>query len=110
MGNEDMWNMQKSSIKQEEENNKREHMSMKYTKAENQKFLTLRYKTISKWNLMKKHWAESKTHRFFKCPQCKQKVRVPKGRGKICITCPKCKTEFVKKSQILRRKSDVWVY
>ena len=66
--------------------------------AENQKFLTLRYKTISKWNLMKKHWAESKTHRFFKCPQCKQKVRVPKGRGKICITCPKCKTEFVKKS------------
>ena len=66
--------------------------------AENQKFLTLRYKVTSKWNLEKKHLAESKTHRFFKCPQCKQKVRVPKGRGKICITCPKCKTEFVKKS------------
>ena len=66
--------------------------------AENQKFLTWRYKMIAKWNLMKKHGAESKTHRFFKCPQCKQKVRVPKGRGKICITCPKCKTEFVKKS------------
>ena len=66
--------------------------------AENQKFLTLRYKVVAKWNLMKKHGAESKTHRFFKCPQCKQKVRVPKGRGKICITCPKCKTEFVKKS------------
>lgn len=66
--------------------------------AENQKFLTLRYKAIAKWNLMKKHAIESKTHRFFMCPQCKQKVRVPKGRGKICITCPKCKTEFVKKS------------
>ena len=66
--------------------------------AENQKFLTLRYKAVSKWSLSKKHFAESKTHRFFKCPQCKQKVRVPKGRGKICITCPKCKVEFVKKS------------
>ena len=66
--------------------------------AENQKFLTLRYKVTGKWNLTKKHMAESKTHRFFKCPQCKQKVRVPKGRGKICITCPKCKTEFIKKS------------
>lgn len=66
--------------------------------AENQKFLTFRYKMTVKKNLAKKHLAESKTHRFFKCPQCKQKVRVPKGRGKICITCPKCKTEFVKKS------------
>lgn len=66
--------------------------------AENQKFLNIRYKAVAKGNLTKKHLAESKTHRFFKCPQCKQKVRVPKGRGKICITCPKCKTEFVKKS------------
>lgn len=66
--------------------------------AENQKFLNLRYKAVAKWNLTKKHFAERKTYKFFKCPQCKQKVRVPKGRGKICITCPKCKKEFVKKS------------
>ena len=66
--------------------------------AENQKYLTMRYKAVAKWNLMKKHMTESKTHRFFKCPQCKQKVRVPKGRGRICITCPKCKKEFIKKS------------
>ena len=66
--------------------------------AENQKFLNIRYKAVAKGSLTKKHLAESKTHRFFKCPQCKQKVRVPKGRGKICITCPKCKTEFIKKS------------
>ena len=66
--------------------------------GENQKFLTLRYKAVSKWSLTKKHFTESKTHRFFKCPKCKQKVRVPKGRGKICITCPKCRVEFVKKS------------
>ena len=44
---------------------------------------------------MKKRWAQRGTYRFFKCPQCRQIVRVPKGRGKICITCPKCKTEFM---------------
>ncbi len=65
---------------------------------ENQKFLTLRYKAVAKWSIMKKHFLERKIYRFYKCPQCKQKVRVPKGRGKICITCPKCRTEFVKKS------------
>ena len=51
-----------------------------------------------KKNNLKKRWAQRSTYRFFKCPQCKQTVRVPKGRGKICITCPKCKTEFIKKS------------
>ena len=65
---------------------------------ENQKFLTLRYKAVAKWSIMKKHFLERKIYRFYKCPQCKQKVRVPKGRGKICITCPKCRAEFVKKS------------
>ena len=65
---------------------------------ENQKFVNFRYKMVVKWDCTKKHMAERKTHRFFKCPQCKQKVRVPKGRGKICITCPKCRTEFIKKS------------
>ena len=65
---------------------------------ENQKFLTLRYKAVAKWSIMKKHFLERKIYRFYKCPQCKQKVRVPKGRGKICITCPKCRTEFVRKS------------
>jgi len=39
-----------------------------------------------------------KTHRYYKCPHCSNTLRVPKGRGKIFITCPVCKTEFVKKT------------
>lgn len=65
---------------------------------ENQKYRNFRYNMVVKRDVQKKHFAQRKTHRFFKCPQCKQKVRVPKGRGKICITCPKCRCEFVKKS------------
>ena len=65
---------------------------------ENQRYLNAKYRAVVKKNNLKKRWAQRGTYRFFKCPQCKQTVRVLKGRGKICITCPKCKTEFIKKS------------
>lgn len=41
---------------------------------------------------------DAKTHRHFVCPKCHQKVRVPKGKGKIMITCPKCGEKFAKKT------------
>ena len=37
-------------------------------------------------------------NRYFRCPNCKQTVRVPRGRGKICIKCPKCGEKFIKKT------------
>ncbi|MBR3381490.1 MAG: hypothetical protein IKG85_00420 [Clostridia bacterium] len=42
--------------------------------------------------------AQSATHRFFRCPKCGQTVRVPRGKGRIRITCPKCGHSFEKKS------------
>lgn len=66
--------------------------------SQNQKYLNWRYQTIAKYNNRKKHWAQRKEYRFYKCPGCRQKVRVPRGRGKIAITCPKCHVEFIKKS------------
>lgn len=41
---------------------------------------------------------QRKYYRFFVCPHCSQKVRVPKGKGRIEITCPKCRTSFIKKT------------
>lgn len=35
---------------------------------------------------------------YFKCPVCKTRVRVPRGKGKIRITCPACREAFVKKT------------
>ncbi len=41
---------------------------------------------------------KDRDHRYFHCPKCRQSVRVPKGKGKIAITCPKCREKFVKKT------------
>lgn len=41
---------------------------------------------------------KDRQHKYFNCPRCRQSVRVPRGKGKIAITCPKCKEKFVKKT------------
>ena len=41
---------------------------------------------------------KDRKHKYFQCPRCHQPVRVPRGKGKISITCPKCKEKFVKKT------------
>ena len=41
---------------------------------------------------------KDREHRYFTCPKCRQTVRVPRGRGKISIRCPKCGEQSVKKS------------
>lgn len=41
---------------------------------------------------------QRKTHKFYRCPQCKQPLRVPKGTGRISITCRNCGEHFEKKT------------
>jgi len=41
---------------------------------------------------------KDRQHRYFDCPKCRQIVRVPRGKGKISITCPRCREKFVKKT------------
>lgn len=55
-------------------------------RKENQRFLQLftRFK--------------DRQNRYFSCPRCRQRVRVPKGKGKIMIKCPACGERFAKKT------------
>ena len=65
---------------------------------ENQKYLNFRYDLTRKLQRRKERRAQSRDYRFFDCPTCKQTVRVPRGRGRIEITCPKCSAQFIRKS------------
>ena len=65
---------------------------------ENRKYLTYEWKVKGWFGKKKREWNQRKTHHIYKCPNCKQKIRVPRGRGRIAITCRKSGNEFVKKS------------
>lgn len=52
----------------------------------------------NRWFLLQMDRLKDRNHRYFSCPKCRQSVRVPKGKGKIAITCPKCKEKFIKKT------------
>ena len=41
---------------------------------------------------------KDRDHKYFHCPKCRQPVRLPKGKGKIAITCPKCGEKFIRKT------------
>ena len=66
--------------------------------AENYKYFVYKNKILGWFRRLKSRWQDRKTHRYFRCPQCRATVRVPRGKGKIRITCPKCRNQFVKKS------------
>ena len=64
---------------------------------ENQKLMRLWYRLKNK-TANRPTAQERKNYGVFVCPTCKQKLRVPRGKGKISITCPKCATSFIKKT------------
>ena len=66
--------------------------------AENQAYLRVYDKVRFGFQKRFQFLKQNKTHHIYKCPSCQQKIRVPKGKGKISIRCPKCGNEFVKKS------------
>ena len=47
---------------------------------------------------MKQRWDQRKTHKFFTCKQCGVTIRVPRDKGQIEITCPKCGYKFIKRT------------
>ena len=66
-------------------------------RAENATFLKLT-NPIVRWYRLRCTILRDKDHRYFKCPGCGQQLRVPRGKGKITISCRSCGTSFQGKS------------
>lgn len=61
-------------------------------------YMRIHSKISGKIAFLKRKRIERKTHKYFKCRTCKTQLRVPRGKGKIEITCPKCRTKIIKKT------------
>ena len=68
------------------------------TAQENQKYLSATAKLRQRLNKEKNMMKQRKDYHIYTCPSCGQKVRIPRGKGKIEISCPKCHSKFVKRS------------
>lgn len=67
-------------------------------RKENEIFLKYKNQVVRFFNKEKRMAQDRVKFHIYTCPSCGQKIRIPRGKGKIAITCPKCKTEFIKKS------------
>ena len=65
---------------------------------ENYRYYTLKDRLDGKVRGLKDQWANRKLYHYYRCPKCRQTLRVPRGRGRIQISCPRCGTQFIKKS------------
>jgi LSD1 subclass zinc finger protein len=67
-------------------------------RAENDKFIKYWWPIRTKIKRVISNIKQRKTYKFIKCPGCKNKLRLPRGKGKIQISCPKCTERFIRKT------------
>ncbi|ABR46679.1 Zn-finger containing protein [Alkaliphilus metalliredigens QYMF] len=67
-------------------------------RMENYKFAIFISPIYAKLKKVESRIKGAKTHKHFKCANCKTMLRVPKGKGEILVTCPKCKTKCTRKT------------
>lgn len=65
---------------------------------ENYKYLKIKNKIVMWFKNNINRIKTLKNYKYYTCSNCKQKLRVPRGKGKISITCPKCNSSFKGKS------------
>ena len=65
---------------------------------ENNKSLSLKASFLRKFQREKEIFSQRRFYHFYRCPRCRQRIRIPRGKGRIEIRCPKCSQTFIKKS------------
>lgn len=66
--------------------------------AENQKYLNIRRNSKSSIKQFGVRLKNSRQYKYFKCPQCHSRLRLPRKVGEVTVTCGKCKHSFKKKA------------
>ena len=66
-------------------------------RTENAKFMQ-KAGPVLQWFRLQRTMRRDKEHCYFKCPSCGQYLRVPRGKGKITVTCRGCGASFQEKS------------
>lgn len=72
------------------------NINSRYT--ENQKFTNFYKSIFSKYIGYNRQLGSMWKYKYFKCPNCNQRLRVPKGKGRLNVKCPKCKNSFVRRT------------
>lgn len=65
-------------------------------RMENHRFVLIFNPFYAKFKQNLRQIKDFRTHKYYKCTKCETTLRVPKGKGKISITCPRCKEKFIK--------------
>ena len=63
---------------------------------ENNKYLSLKASFLRKFQREKEIFSQRRFYHFYRCPRCRQRIRIPRGKGRIEIRCPKCSQTFIK--------------
>ena len=66
--------------------------------AENQKYLTFWHKSTGSMRQFFVRCKNFKKYKYFKCPKCHSRLRLPRKVGEVTVTCGKCKHVFKQKA------------
>jgi len=66
-------------------------------RAENARFLQLVHPIAARWQSLRIRMSD-REHRYFRCPNCGQQMRVPRGKGRLTVHCRTCGATFEEKS------------
>lgn len=67
-------------------------------REENSRYMALRYKAVSGVRNWRDRMSQRRDYVFFRCPGCRAMLRVPRGKGKLRVTCRKCGAAFERRT------------
>ena len=67
-------------------------------RAENEAYIRLEEKVLGRFRGARERFRQRKDYRFFQCPSCRTWLRVPRGKGRVQVTCRQCGERFTRKT------------